>query len=183
GTNSNRPGVQERPAPLRRIVCRTGDEVPDEGLLNVRKPLVSDGKGDRVRRYPADGVVRSVDRIEDEDRLPSSVDEAGLFAQDVQRRTFVVEHPQDRFLRESVDARAGGAIRPSAHDFGGIPLKRFDRMLDGVREFEKESLHRPTYRLSSYRIMARRSLLWIVSLTQHEGARKQTVRRTPPALC
>src|SRR5207244_8915091 len=111
-------------------------------------------KGDRVRRSTADVVVRSVDRIEDEGRLPSSVDEAGLFAQDVQRRPFVVEHPQDRLLRESVDARAGGAIRPSAHDFGGIPLKRFDRMLDRVRDFEKESLHRPSSRLYSYRILS-----------------------------
>src|SRR5437773_1134433 len=76
GTNSDRPGVQERPAPFRRIVCRTGDEVSDEGLLDVRKPLVSDGQGDGIRRYTADSVVRSVDRIEDEGRLASSVDEA-----------------------------------------------------------------------------------------------------------
>ena len=98
----------------------------------------------------------SVDRIEHERGLSTAFDVTGFLAQNVQRCPFVVEYLQDRFLRESVDARARRAIGPAAHDFGGIPPKRFDRVLNGVREFQEESLHRATYRLSSYRIMARR---------------------------
>ena len=109
---------------------------------------MADGQGDGVCRYAADGVVRSVDWIEHESGVSSALDVTGLLAQDVQRRSFVVEYLQDRFLRDPVDAGARSAIGASAYDFGRIPRHGVDGVLNRVGEFEEKPLHRSTYDLS-----------------------------------
>src|SRR2546430_15740642 len=106
---------------------------------------MADGQGDGVYRHAPNHIVRSVDWIEHESGVSSALDVTGLLAQDVQRRSFVVEYLQDRFLRDPADMGARSAIGTSAYHFGRVPRHRLDRVLNRVRRSPREPQHRSAY--------------------------------------
>src|SRR5688572_3514041 len=139
--------IEERAASPCGIVRGTRRQVPDEGLLEIREAFVADRHGDGVGGNAPDCVVRAVDRIEHEERLSAPVDEPGFLTQYVERRPFVIEDSQHRLLRNPVDAQARSPVGTLAEDLRGVSVDLRDRVLDGIREFEEEPLHRATYRL------------------------------------
>ena len=147
-THADGTGVQQRPAPLGRIIRGSGDQVSHQRLLDVREPLVSDRHGDRVGGDAPQGVVRPIDRVEDEGRLAASIDISRLLAEHVQRGSLIIEDAQDRLFGHSVDAGTRGPIGAATEDLGRISFEGGHRVLDRIREFQEETLHRPTYRLS-----------------------------------
>ncbi len=155
GAHTDRAPVQEGAASLRRVVRRPGYQIPDERLLHVGQALVADGEGHGIGGDAAERVVGPVDRIEDEGRLAPAIDETGLLAQDVQGGLLVVEHAEDRFFCDPVDAGARAAVRTPSEDLRWVSRHRLDGVLDRLCCLEEKPFHRPTYRLSSYRIMAR----------------------------
>src|SRR5438034_4034113 len=110
--------------------------------------------GHRVGRDAAQGVVRPVDRVEHQGRLAASIDISRLLAEHVQRGALILEDAKDRLFGHPVDAGARGPIGAATEDLGRISFDGGHRVLDGVREFQEETLHRPTYRLSWYRTMS-----------------------------
>ena len=75
----------------------------------------------------------SVDRVQDEGGVSTTVDEPSLLAQDVQPGVLILQNPQDGLYCDAIDSGAWGPIRAAPEHLRGVLRDFRDRVLDGVR--------------------------------------------------